>query len=92
MQDLWILGEEERKPLFASLSVTVSFNFSVHRWRKRDESCYSSLASASLSFMASCVGDREERSEGGSECEGELKMTDNSGELKELQRGCGSGR
>lgn len=28
----------------------------------------------------------------GSECEGELKMTDDSGELKELQRGCGTGR
>lgn len=42
------------------------------------------------------MGDREEWSEGGSEgaseCERGLKMTDNSGELKELQRGCGGAR
>lgn len=36
--------------------------------------------------------DGEEWSEGGSKCEGELKMTGNSGGLKELQGGCGNGR
>lgn len=59
--------------------------------RRGDES-FIHISFPPLSFIASCVGDREEWSEGWEECEGELKMTDNRVELKELQRGCGCGR
>lgn len=63
--------------------------------RARDGTLIHPSLPPSLSFLtASCGGggDGEERSDRGSKCEGELKMTDNRGEVKEPQRGCGSGR
>lgn len=89
-------AEEERRPPFSPpISDTVSFHFNLCAFGEKERwAFYSPLASSSLSCMVSSVGGRGEQCEGGreSEREGELEMTDNSGELRELQRGCGSGR
>lgn len=88
----WHKKERKKEKRLSLCSPSVFLSVSPCERRDFD----SPLASALFVFF-NCElwgggGDGEERSDRGSKCEGELKMTDNRGEVKEPQRGCGSGR